>query len=488
MTIKRIVLLMMLGFVQYAHPLKTSSATTKNATETKDVELAEWSFLTFIQADSNLSPFAEGNINAMELGAQPTDKVNILVQFDEPIYATTFRYKILPGQRIDARTTEVSEMGYNPKEELVQAVRWMKDNYPAKRYAVTLWNHGNGVEDELPGGYTDTARQIFYKKLYGSWIELPDMSFTSMNMGNTAADPKGILYDYTQETYLSNPGLRQAFIEMRSILGQKVDLVGMDACFMAMLEIAYQIRDLAGVLVGSEEVEPGTGWDYLLPMKVLTENPTISATDLASTIVSAYGTYYNKTSERAYTQSAMNLSGCAAVKTSLEKVVDALHQCKQANSVLTRQLLTLARGKAISFEHAGYVDLYSWYDKLLQSSIGLRSEDTEEVIVPRRAHSDPKLVKPVRPSTQNRPIASAVSAVASKTAWANAVANLRQQVTDAQKAISQLVFANITGSVYNGAGGVSIYYPSTPSSVQGTYQNTQFAQQSTWFPFIQGSF
>ena len=39
-----------------------------------------------------------------------------------------------------------------------------------------------------------------------------------------------------------------------------IDLLGMDACLMSTLEVAYQTRANAVNVVGSEELEPGDGW------------------------------------------------------------------------------------------------------------------------------------------------------------------------------------------------------------------------------------
>jgi cysteine peptidase C11 family protein len=66
------------------------------------------------------------------------------------------------------------------------------------------------------------------------------------------------------------------------LLGRKVDMVGMDACLMTMLEVAYQIRDHAEILVGSE---PGDGRPYDTVLRDLAARPGMTARDLAATIV-----------------------------------------------------------------------------------------------------------------------------------------------------------------------------------------------------------
>ena len=72
---------------------------------------------------------------------------------------------------------------------------------------------------------------------------------------SAAASP----YDDRSGDCLDNRELKRVLGTAHQLLGRKVDLVGMDACLMTMIEVAYQIRDHAKILVGSEEVEPGTG-------------------------------------------------------------------------------------------------------------------------------------------------------------------------------------------------------------------------------------
>lgn len=44
--------------------------------------------------------------------------------------------------------------------------------------------------------------------------------------------------------------------------GQKIDLVGFDACLMSCMELAGVLADSVGYLLASEELEPGNGWQY----------------------------------------------------------------------------------------------------------------------------------------------------------------------------------------------------------------------------------
>lgn len=79
--------------------------------------------------------------------------------------------------------------------------------------------------------------------------------------------------------------------------GYHYDLIGFDACLMANLEVASSISPYGDILVASEEVEPGFGWDWVSVLQKLVENPSVDAHDLGKTIVDSYLDNANHTSE-----------------------------------------------------------------------------------------------------------------------------------------------------------------------------------------------
>jgi hypothetical protein len=66
----------------------------------------------------------------------------------------------------------------------------------------------------------------------------------------------------------------------------------MDACLMAMLELAYQLRGHARVLVGSEELEPRAGWPYAANLGDLVGRPAMTPVELGAAIVHHYRESY----------------------------------------------------------------------------------------------------------------------------------------------------------------------------------------------------
>lgn len=61
--------------------------------------------------------------------------------------------------------------------------------------------------------------------------------------------------DDSSKDFLDNSELQWAFQQAALATGETVDIIGMDACLMAMVEVAYQLRNNATFLVASQEVE-----------------------------------------------------------------------------------------------------------------------------------------------------------------------------------------------------------------------------------------
>jgi hypothetical protein len=63
---------------------------------------------------------------------------------------------------------------------------------------------------------------------------------------------------------------------------------------MAMIEVAYQIHDVANILVASERSEPGDGWSYSRAFRRLPAHPETTPRTLVRDMVGAYrGAYGN---------------------------------------------------------------------------------------------------------------------------------------------------------------------------------------------------
>lgn len=405
--------------------------------------LAEWTFITYIQADNNLADFAVYNISDMQKVTIPSS-VNVLVQWDQPRNNKTWRYKIVKGGRIDVGSLSV-EMGQNPADEIIDMMSWAKTNYDAKKWCVTLWNHGNGILDR-----SSLTPQDLVVKLSTQWLQVPGMS---SKPSSSALKERGILYDDSQGTFMNNQEMARAFAQVKTILGQNVDVVGMDACLMAMLEVGYQIKQSANYLVGSEALEPGQGWNYSGLLTTLCARPTMSAKDFAGAIVKAYGDFYRKINDPSITQSSIDLSKLQNVVDANDALVDAVYAMKALDSARTLAMVRDARSKTLSFEVPSYIDLVSFYTRLIEAT----STFTKTTI---------KI-------TGARPLNQTIK---------DAATLVKQRASLASQAVKAAVTANVVGRYYAKASGMSVYFPR--GLADSTYADTLFAQDTNWGSFI----
>lgn len=439
---------------------------------------AEWSILVYMQADNNLWEYADKDMVEMIKGYQRavgTDapNVNTLVQVDYPQDKKTWRFKIDRSGKIEHNSLS-QEMGVHPAQELIASAEWVKRLYPANRYAIILWNHGSGVEDyrgikiDKTSNFNSVWMDIFDKNI--SNIDKVKKSTKKSNLkknnneqglGDLSKCGRGILYDDSEKTCLTNQGLSFALSEIKKIFGKKIDLVGMDACLMAMVEVAYEIKDYADVLVASQATEPGYGWDYSGIIAPLVCAPlTFTPGNLAKLVVTSYANFYSSTDMQDYTQSAINLNLLDQLCANIEAVAVNILECMRCKSTVTKKALRTARLNSKSFEVASYVDLYSFYDALRVEFTKLRHDAENE--------------QPSCFGFFNRP----------SPGYIPALDQLVQTLNEGNALIDNVVLANVFGAKNNGAHGISIYYPLAASSIHPSYPNTIFAKNTHWLTLL----
>jgi len=429
--------------------MSVSIAHAKEKPQTRSTQtIAEWTVAAYVQADNSLASFADYNITDMQAGMTSADSVNMLVQWDKPADNKTWRYRIVPGNRIEDGSLS-TEMGIDPVAEIVAFMQWAQTNYPAKHYVLILWNHGSGIEDfKNPLAKT--------RRLIKSWIQIPG---SSISLGD-----RGILYDDSQGTVLTNQGLTSALSQIKVNLGKNIDVLGMDACLMAMLEVGYQIKDCVDYFVGSQQTEPGNGWAYSKWLAPLTTNPTsFGGRELAQAIVAAYGTFYhNVQSAQDFTQSAVQISALNDLTNNINQFVTNVAACKVANPIQTKTLIKAARKQALEFYMPEYIDLYSFY-LALNNKLAMTSPKSERILTHAKAS------RPA-PKPHSKDFVTATGA-------------LKQTVQQGMKLILAAVAANAVGPEYANAKGISIYYPTT-GTIHESYPLTLFANNTNWMNFL----
>lgn len=265
--------------------------------QVRDVSTA-WTFMVFINGDNNLEDAGIDDINEMEI-AGSTDDVKIVVQFDRSReYGESHgnwhgarRYLIQQDNSDQIGSTMLEDLGdvdsgdYN---SVIDFVAWAADNYPAQKYALVLWDHG------------------------WSWY--------------TAPTPfKGISSDDDTGNSISVAGgdLENLLIETNEIIGQKLEVLGMDACIMMGWEMANISIPYANYYVASQDYEGFDGWNYEGAMLELTANSSMNGEELGESIARTF----IETGDR--TQSVLDLSQLATFEYALDEVAVALMESQE---------------------------------------------------------------------------------------------------------------------------------------------------------------
>jgi pimeloyl-ACP methyl ester carboxylesterase len=257
---------------------------------------AEWTVLVYMAGDDRNPGGIEYAISqdlAEIKEAGSTDAVHFLVQTDDASGNASFRYRLRRETPLNADRLERfnGDLNTGSTKTLVDFVRWAHRLFPAKRTALVLWGHGSGHDDQnvyraARGGEMRprTAARLAQRRLG---------FFSGTRRSMLEQGPtRGYGYDDTAGDFLDNTELRSVLLQIKAILGGKLDLLGFDACLMAMVEVAYQVRESTRLLVASERTEPGDGWWYREAFGALPKKPSMSPKELARAIVGTYRDAY----------------------------------------------------------------------------------------------------------------------------------------------------------------------------------------------------
>src|SRR5262245_57692753 len=318
---------------------------------------ARWTWLVYMAGDNNLEGAGRDDLKEMQQVGSTAD-VNVLVQFDTEEDKTT-RYRVEKKALKTLQTMKGVNCG--DPEVLADFIRWGIANYPADHILVDVWNHGGGWEN-LPPDYD-------YSQLRGAQPQRAArlkrarraiFKTTIAAIAKRPARSRAIAIDCGCHDYLDNQELRKA-LSKGMPPGRQADVLGCDACLMNMVEIAYEMKDTAAYMVGSEETEPGAGWPYAAILKKLVARPTMAPEELVKIIVTEYGRWFKASGEGA-TQSALDLGRVQPVADAIDGLAGEF--LKDLNGVAGA--VSLARDKSQKFEYPEYIDLGDFAAQLIQ--------------------------------------------------------------------------------------------------------------------------
>lgn len=241
------------------------------------VNLPAWTLAVFLNGDNDLESYALEDLDEM-LAVGSTQQVNILVLADTRT-GPAYTYRVGTGSL--QLLQENGELDLSSWEVLRDFGIWAFSAYPAQHYGLVIWDHGSGWRLLYKGG-----------------------KFKGISSDDSGA---------TSEISVAKGELASALHAIAQAVGRKIDLLGFDACLMGSWEVATSVAPYADWMVGSEELEPGTGWEYQPFLQDLTTYPDTTPQELAERIVE---TYYVGSEENS-TLCAVDLSKVSALSTSI---------------------------------------------------------------------------------------------------------------------------------------------------------------------------
>jgi hypothetical protein len=279
--------------------LLTGNANAGAATGTP----ADWTLLVYLDADNDLEKPMMRNLEDM-VAVGGSERVQVIVLAARSPESTGLYTDAAVGGLADWSTTKLLRVERGRLKELADwgnadmgdgrtLTRFLDTatrDYPARRYALVLGDHGMAW-----AGAAVTESQDY-----------DALTVDEIAAALGAIEPKT----------------------------GRFELIGFDACLMADLEVAKTLSPYARYLVASEEIEPADGWDYRALLTRLNGAPAMDGEALGRAVVDGYRDYFLKSQvhelkekARAITLTLVDLDKVAAVDAAITRLgtgVDAL--------------------------------------------------------------------------------------------------------------------------------------------------------------------
>ena len=287
----------------------------------------DWALLAYVAGDNNLSRAGRADIEELaKVGIN--SRIHAAAEFDARVddFIGSIRYEFTEQdpdlKRGHAKIIQhLDEKNSGDPSTFRAFLDFGLERYPAQNVLVVVWGHGHGFQDLTKSIGDDTE------------------SNASIDM----------------------PELKQALAASLKKSGvEKVAILGFDACLMSVLEVAFELKDVAHFIVGSQQTERADGWPYEEVLKEMKKSPQPLA--LGERIVDAYVQFHKKQGFTNGTQSVIDTAPVAAAAKALSELGDCLSE--QLSKPGFRSVLESTRMGAQAFGSSDYVDVMDFCSRL----------------------------------------------------------------------------------------------------------------------------
>lgn len=289
---------------------------------------------------------ASVNIAQMKDTTAKGDGVDFVVQaggserwFTKGIDDSTVGRYLISGGEIETVELLDNKTCMSEPDSLKDFIVWAKNNYPADRYMLVLWDHGGG---------------------FASGYGVDDLNKRADRSLLSASEIINVIKD----------------------VDMKFDLIGFDACLMQNVEYANALEPYADYYLASEETEPGTGWFYTAGFGKLAEDPTLSTEEFGKAMVSSYDQVQRKLHEGEPDPSCtLSLVDLTLVKPVYKQLTDLYKKASAeiADKPSVYANMSAARSGSYQFLDEEQVDMVSYLTNLKKADYKQQVTTDEEL-------------------------------------------------------------------------------------------------------------
>lgn len=297
--------------------------------------------MIYVATHNNVASWGQKSIDSMKAATLGED-VQVVIQQTTPEGTTRIHIQ-------DGHTSEScmgGDVDSGDADTLVAFAKWGKGVAPSDRYALVLWSHGSGWEPaEIQGIKLErsvsepvTGEELRERSVDSAGFHIFFTPSMRTIVGQDTISERDIAFDNGTGHSLDTVELGKALDAIKDELGQPVNLLGMNACLMATVEVLYEVRDAADVYVASEELMPAESWPYKEILTQLGQTPQMDEVELGKLIVARYTAAFQDDS--AEQMAARHINGttltavrvgrvkelAAAVKTLAQRLSDDIDQ------------------------------------------------------------------------------------------------------------------------------------------------------------------
>jgi hypothetical protein len=322
-----------------------------------------WKFLIYMGADNVLYDNAQICLREI-VDASLFSDLDMTVQIDGPTAAMATRYQCEKGSKRliwEAPEYYTADRGDRLRDFLDAAAVTCNSH---QRILLVLWGEGSGLDSVY--FYGDLHDRRMADNPLNPLLEAgedPHRLFKAMQAVQTMQGvPDDVLNGQNANLYVKNMELGAILLEFSKKIGRRIDILGFDACLMAMAEICYEVRESVSMVVGSDERVPKESWPYAWILRELARFPGMNASTLSTLIV---GRYIERYKNERVSLSTMNLSDSEELAWAWSRLVEAFGAV--AHNVALKRRIFRARDASRNADQASYIDLGAFCQELMES-------------------------------------------------------------------------------------------------------------------------